>query len=347
MEQFTGQNIYLGLDIHKKSWTVKIYGDYNEFKGFSQPPNSNDLHKYLTRTFPGGNYFAAYEAGFSGFGIYHELNKLGIKTIVVNPADVPTTDKDKRSKSDKIDGRKLAKSLRAKQLTGIYIPSDETLNDRSILRYREKVVRDQTRCKNRIKSFLYFNNIKIPLEYDNARWSKSFISWLEEQSTKYWTLQLLITQIKETKELLKKLNRKLVEISKKEKYKKSVELLKSIPGIGNLSAIHILLEIENIRRFKSNDQLASFVGLIPTRHSSGEKDYVGRITPRGNKQIKKYLIEASWIAVRRDPELMAVYTRLCNRMISTKAIVRIARKILNRVKAVLETEQPYKVNYNQ
>lgn len=346
MKQFDGQKIFVGIDTHKKSWTVNVIGEYNEFKNFTQPPSSIALHSYLSKTFPGAEYYAAYEAGFCGFGIYNELNELGISTIVVNAADVPTTDKDRKQKDDPRDSKKLAKSLRAKQLTGIYVPKDETLKDRAVLRYRNKLVGDQTRLKNRIKSFLYFHNITIPREFDNANWSKAFINWLKGYSEEYWALNELINQLLQTKETLQRTNRKLIEISRKDIYRKLFELIKSIPGIGNLSAIHILLELEDIRRFRTNDQLASFVGLTPVRHSSGDKEHVGSITPRGNKQIKKYLIEASWIAVRRDPELMAVYGRLCGRMLKTKAIIRIARKLLNRIKAVLETEQPYQINYN-
>lgn len=147
MADFTGQNIYVGLDVHKKSWSVTILGSYNEFKTFTQPPSCIALENYLVKNFPGATYYAAYESGFCGFSIYNDLNSLGIKTIVVNAADVPTSDKEKRNKSDSIDSKKIALSLRVGQLEGIYVPQDETLEDRSILRYRSRLVGDQTRMK--------------------------------------------------------------------------------------------------------------------------------------------------------------------------------------------------------
>ena len=346
MSQFKDQHIYVGIDVHKKSWQVSVYGEYNEFKTFTQPPSSKSLSKFLEKTFPGANYHAAYEAGFCGFGIYRELNSLGIETIVVNAADVPTTDKEKHQKSDSMDSRKIAKSLRAKQLDSIYVPSDETLEDRSVLRYRNKLIAEQTRCKNRIKSFLYFHNITIPLKYDNPNWSNAFITWLLEKSSQYWALEMMIIKLKQVKESLKIINKKLLEISRKDTYHTRFNLIKSIPGFGDLSSIHILLELDNIKRFSNSDQLASFVGLTPSRHSSGEKERTGPMTYRGNNHIKKYLIEASWVAIRKDPEMMLAYAKLCKRMIGTKAIVRIARKLLNRIKAVLETEQPYEINFN-
>lgn len=346
MNHFKGQDIYVGIDVHKKSWQVSVYGEFNKFRTFTQPPSALVLNNYLRKTFPGASFYAAYEAGFCGFGAYRELNEYGIKTIVVNAADVPTTDKEKQQKTDIIDSNKIAKSLRAKQLRCIYVPSDESLQDRSVLHYRNKLVADQTRCKNRIKSFLHFHNIKIPIEYDNANWGKSFIDWLRNTSKQYWTLSLMIDKLLHIKQILKVVNKQLLEISRKERYHNRVSLLKTIPGIGNLSAIHILLELDDITRFSNTDQLASFVGITPSAHSSGEKDRMGNITYRGNKHLKKYLIEASWVAVRKDPELMLTFTNLSRRMIKTKAIIRIARKLLNRIKAVLDTEQPYEINFN-
>lgn len=346
MEPFTDQKIFIGIDVHKKSWSVSVFGEYNMFKTFTQPPSSLALERYLLNNFAGADFYAVYEAGFCGFSIYNDLNSLGIKTIIVNPADVPISDKEKKQKSDAVDSRKLARSLRAGELTAIYVPQDETLNDRSILRYRNKLVGDQTRCKNRIKGFLYFNGIEIPEQFDGTKWGKGFVGWLSVKAKSYWALEALIDQLLYIQEALKKVNRQLLEISKKDAYNKQFELIKSIPGLGTLSAIHVLLEIEDISRFKTNNQLASFVGLTPIRHASGESEWVGPMTPRGNKQLKKYLIEASWIVVRRDPEMMAAFGKLCKRMIKTKAIIRIARKILNRIKAVLESGQPYEINYN-
>ncbi|NQY10509.1 MAG: IS110 family transposase [Flavobacteriales bacterium] len=143
-----------------------------------------------------------------------------------------------------------------------------------------------------------------------------------------------------------KANKTLLELAKKEEHKTQFELIKSIPGFGDLSAIHILLEIGDIKRFSTNEKLLSYIGLTPSRHSSGEHERVGQVTPRGNKQIKKYLIEASWIVVRRDPIMMAAFGKLCKRMTKTNAIIRIAKKLVNIIKAVLDKGQPYEINYN-
>ena len=102
---FTGQNIYVGIDAHKKSWKQTIMVEDITYKTFSQPPDPVALYKYLKKNFPGGNYYTAYEAGFCGFWPHFQLTRLGINSIVVNPSDIPTTDKEKRQKEDKRDSR--------------------------------------------------------------------------------------------------------------------------------------------------------------------------------------------------------------------------------------------------
>lgn len=97
---FTGQDIYVGIDTHLKSWKVTIMVNKLLHKTYSQPPKAEVLHQYLSRNFPGGNYHSAYEAGFCGYWIHNKLKSLGINSIVVNAADIPTTDKERVQKED-------------------------------------------------------------------------------------------------------------------------------------------------------------------------------------------------------------------------------------------------------
>lgn len=90
---YSGQDIFVGLDTHLKNWRVSIIVNESQFKVFSQDPSSETLNNYLVKNFPNANYYSAYEASFSGFKTHRDLVNLGIKNIVVNPADIPTTDK--------------------------------------------------------------------------------------------------------------------------------------------------------------------------------------------------------------------------------------------------------------
>ena len=140
-----------------------------------------------------------------------------------------------------------------------------------------------------------------------------------------------------------KATRKINELSRSKRFQKRCKLLLSVPGVGRLTAMILLTEIGEISRFKSLDHLCSYVGLIPNIYASGESERVGEITKRGNRHLRSHLIESSWVAVRNDPALTLKYQQLCGRMKGNKAIIRITRKLLNRIRYVLINEQEYEL----
>lgn len=344
---FHGQNIYIGIDAHQKNWTVTVLTENSLLKTFSQDPDCGILHTYLQRTFPGGNYYSAYEAGFCGFSIHRNLVEYGIKNIVVNPADIPTTDKERKQKEDRRDSRKIARSLKNQELTGIHVPNKETEELRSLIRYRKTLVKEISRHKSRIKSHLYCFGITVPVSMAQAStyWSGKFTDWIKtvEQSTVYGDMVLrgTLETVKHLRDELLKINRKLRELEKVGPYCLEIRLLRSIPGIGLIVAVTLLSELDSIKRFKSLDRLCSFVGLVPRTNSSGEKDKTGRITPRSNRPLRGVIVEAAWIASRNDPALALCYLNLCKRMKPNEAIIRIAKKLLNRVRYVMKNEEEY------
>lgn len=131
---FSGQNIFVGVDVHKKSWKVCIRSEHMELRTFSQNPSATELSQHLRNNYPSANYKVVYEAGFCGFNHYREFIREGINCIVVHPADVPTTDKEKQRKSDTVDCRKLGKTLSEGSLVGIFVPGIEQQDDRGIIR---------------------------------------------------------------------------------------------------------------------------------------------------------------------------------------------------------------------
>ncbi len=120
-----------------------------------------------------------------------------------------------------------------------------------------------------------------------------------------------------------------------------MELITSVPGVGLITGILFLAEIENIKRFENSDKFAGLVGIVPNCSSSGETENVGEITTRGHSYLRKYLIESAWVAARIDPALSLAYHNYCKRMEPNKAIIRIARKLLNRIYSVLKHEKMY------
>ena len=342
---FSGQAIYLGLDVHKKSWSVSIFTQHGEYKTFSQPPEAEALIQYLQRHFPGAQYYSVYEAGYCGFWIHDQLRERGIENIVVNPADIPTQDKERRNKRDRIDCRKLARGLRVGDIKGIYTPARWRLEDRSLIRTRLSMGRKQARCKNQIKSMLLFYGVSIPEQREMGHWSRRFIRWIEEirmeRSSGDVALKLHLEELCHLRQIIAKLNRSILVLARTEEYRLWISLLKTIPGISTLTAMIVLTELYEISRFRSLDQLCSYVGLIPDTQSSGEKEHVGGITQRHHSSLRWLLIEASWIAVRKDPVMMEAFNEYCKRMRKTKAIIKIARKLLNRIRYVLKNQAEY------
>lgn len=345
---FTGQNIYAGIDTHKKSWTVSIYTDELYHKTFTQPPKAETLYRYLAKHFPNGTFYSVYEAGYCGFWIHEQLQTLGINSIVVNPADVPTTDKEKKHKIDPVDSNKLARQLRNGDLEAIYIHDRDIQEDRSLTRMRRTLVKEITRYKNRIKANLSYFGIEIPEHFNKNQsyWSKRFINWLSElkfnRESGTRSLRLLVEHIKILRKDLLELTREIRKLSMQEYYAERVKLLLGIHGIGIITAMTILTEIDDIHRFDNLDKLVSYVGLTPTSHSSGDNDIHGEMINRGNKFLRSTIIESAWVAARTDPVLHMDFICYCRRMKRNNAIIRIARKLLSRVCFVLKNKVIYK-----
>ena len=344
---FQGQDIFIGIDVHLKNWRVTIMTEHLFHKTFSQDPNAKTLADYLRRNFPGGTYYSAYEAGFCGFSVHRSLEAEGIQNIVVNPADIPTTDKDRKQKEDNRDSRKIAKSLRNGELVALHVPNQDLEELRGLVRYRKTLVKDISRNKARIKSFLHLHGVRIPYDLSSAsqHWSANFTSWLTEVrlSTDHGHLMLgsIVGTVTHLRKELLAVNRQLRSISTSSCYQGQVGLLRSIPGIGLVVSMTLVSELGDINRFKSLDKLCSYIGLIPTTASSGESDRTGNITPRSNKPLRSVLIESAWVASRNDPALSLAYNELCKRMKPNRAIIKIAKKLLNRIRYVLKNGQAY------
>jgi len=341
---FTGKQLFIGLDVHKRSWSVTIIVQGIEHRTFTQPPDPRALVKYLQRMFPGGSYYSAYEAGFCGYGIHRELNSLGISNIVINAADIPTSQKDKLQKHDPVDSRKIARSLEKGSLRGIHVFDRELEELRSLNRTRFYLMRDLRRSKGRIKSFLMYYGVQVPPEYDNNQWTLKFISWLKEVEMNTLAGQEafsnLISSYEHHRQQLLILSR-LVRLRISQYDKELYSLLKTISGIGPLTASALITEIGDINRFNHINHLASYVGLIPRIRESGETTYTGGITFRCNTFLRTLLIESSWQAIRVDPALMQYYHQHVINSKGHKVIIKVARKLLNRIRYVMRTRQNY------
>lgn len=351
INSWQGQKLSIGLDVHKKSWKVTIMGPSYEHKTFSQDPDPEKLAAYLHKNFPGGEYYSVYEAGFSGYWASKQLKAYGINNIIVNAADVPTKHKERDNKNDIIDSRKLARSLQSQDIHGIYEPSEYCLSVRQVLRQRAQIVKELVREKNRMKSFFAFIGKSIPLNFSQAetrQWSRRYIRWMEgldfEDIGNKIAMDSKIRIVQTLRKELLEINRQIRKLSQELYYKQDVESLISIPGIGLITAMLFLTELDRITRFETFNQLNKYVGFLPSIKGSGERELTGRLTIRGQNRIKEKLIESSWVLIGKDPAMMLKFEQLTKRMEKNKAIIRIARKLLSRVRHILITKEPYGIN---
>lgn len=343
---FQGQIFFIGLDVHKKNWSVTIRTQNIHIKTLSMNPSPTELNQHLQKNYPGGTYHSVYEAGFCGFWIHRELESLGIHNIVIHPGDVPTTEKEKRTKTDPVDSAKLARELSSGSLEAIYVPDRFHDSFRSLVRLRHKLVRQQSRIKNRIKSYLYYLGIQWPIDMDTSNWPNRFLTWLENISFEHQPskdyMTFCLQDLAYTQQQIQRIQDQIEKYIQQEPLNSIIKKqLMSVPGVGFTTAVTLYAELIDIYRFPSFDKLAAFVGFVPNTHSSGEKEKTTGITHRQNRYLRHYLIEAAWIAIKKDPALLLAFGQLKKHMTSQEAIVRIGKKLLNRIRHVWKNKQSY------
>lgn len=344
-KDFQNQVFFIGLDVHKKSWKVTIKSLRMELKTFTMNPSAKDLYNYMRKNYPGGKYYTCYEAGFCGFSVHRELEKNGFESIVVSPAAIPTTGKERTNKSDVRDSRKIARELEQGSLEPIYIPSVLNQELRSFNRLRGQLVKKQTRIKNQIKGYLNFYGHKLPENYEMKHWSRRFLETLRELKFEYAVgkeqLNIYLDELLNIRKELLRVTKGLRTYCKEYNIEPTVILLMTVPGIGFITAVTLATEIIDIKRFSCFDNLAAYVGLVPSTSSTADKEKVLGIRKQHNEFLRPLLIESAWVAVKKDPAMTLAFAKLTVRMKKQEAIIRIAKKLLSRINYVLKNKKPY------
>lgn len=338
---FEGKTIYCGLDVHKSNWKIHPRMDREDLGGFSQNPDAKLLSQYFKKNYPGAEVKAVYEAGFSGFGIQRSLTDLGIECIVVNAADVPSSDKERKRKDDKVDARKLSRELADGSLKAIYIPDIQMEHVRVLVRQRYRFVQDQTRCKNRIRHMLMCNGIDLEIK---QRWSAKYVKELEKiecPAALRTALNLAIGEYKQIRTLVKEATLAIKKTAEQSPFVQTQKYIQSIDGISLINGMVIQTEIQNMERFKTLDSLCDYAGFVPDISSSDDRMVIKGITLRCNEFLRKALIESSWILIRKDPAMLMKYNEYRKRMNKNKAIIRIGKHLLSRIRYVWINQKEY------
>ena len=288
---------WIGIDDHADSWTIAhLEGSEGKFeKEFALVPGDAGYRKLMSYAKSlEGEVRIVYEAGPCGYELYRRLTKAGLHCQVAAPSLTPRKPGE-RVKTNRRDAKKLARYLRSGDLTLITVPDQERESLRDLVRARGAVQKDLVSIRNQIS--------KLVLRYghryrEGQAWTTRFWVWLrkvqlEGEYSQTVLAEMIITH-EQRIEQLKRYDSLVEEASRKPEYAAYVGALKVLRGIGTLSAMTILSELGDLRRFSSAGQLMAATGLVPSEYSTGDKTTRFSITKTGNAHVRHILVEAAW-----------------------------------------------------
>lgn len=320
--------VYIGLDVHQKQSFYCALSREGEKLGHEKIPTERaSLERLVGHYAAEGPVMVALEAGGSSWWVTHVLRASGAAVHVVNTHELKLIAHSKR-KTDKYDSKVLADLLRCAALPEpVYQPSAWAMQLRCQMKVRKWLVRQHAQAIVRAKSLMRHLGVSV-----TARMFHSARSWEEVLAMMpgyegllrpmYEVWQLTGQQIKSAEAVVREM---LPESDPR------MELLRSIPGIGLVTAWTLIAVVEDIRRFQRADQLVSYAGLVPAERSSGDRCQTGSITKRGRSELRDVLIQAAWSALRtpdaRAGHLKTFFYRIMHRRCSQVAIVALAKKL--------------------
>jgi transposase len=293
-----GTGVAVGLDVHKASIRLAaVRGD--ELLEERTLPYDPVAVERAVRRWPGAR--VCYEAGPTGFGLYRRLVATGVDCVVVAPGSVPSTPGE-RVKTDKRDARKLARLHAGRLLEAIWVPDPELEALRDLVRAREDARLDRMRDRHRTSKFVLRHDRRMPAK----SWGVARRKWLGDQRFEHPAQQQAFQAYVHALDLVdarvQVLERQIDALAVEGPWSPLVARLRCLRGVDTLTAVGLVCEIGDFDRFRTAEEFMSFVGLVPSEHSSGEKRRPGSITKVGNSHVRRLLIEAAWHA-RRQPRV--------------------------------------------
>jgi transposase len=353
---------YIGLDVHRASISVATADADQPPTSYGTIPNDAGAVRKLMQRLGGAEVqlHVAYEAGPTGYVLYRQLHSLGIPCVVVAPALVPVRSGDK-VKTDRRDALKLARLLRTGDLTPVWVPDQEHEALRNLVRARADAKVDELRAKHRLSKFLLRQGAQPPAGVGN--WTKRYVQWLQQLEFEHLADRLVcadyLAEVSAASERVKRLQAALKQCAQTTRQKTLIDALQAFRGIGFLSAVSIVAEAGDLRRFPTAAQFMAYTGAVPREASSGTRQHRGRITKTGNRALRHMLGEAAHharhapslsdelkrrqkhvpravidLTWRAQLRLHARYRHLCARLGPPKAIMAVARELAGFVWAV-------------
>lgn len=287
---------YVGIDAHKKDLFVALVRGSEPtpvtWQLANEPRAVRRLVRKLERQAP-GPVRVFYEAGPCGYALQRQVTTARVHCDVVAPALIPRKPGE-RVKTNRRDARKLADLGRAGLLTPVHPPTPEDEAVRDLARGRDDAREDLQRCRHRLGKLL----LRRGLHYAGRNWTRAHRHWIDSLAWPHAAERAVVDDyllaIDHTEARLRELDARLAEIAERAPYREPVGWLRCFRGIDTLTAMLILAELHDFRRFASAPALMAYLGLVPGEDSSGEKHRRGRITRTGNALVRRLLVEVAW-----------------------------------------------------
>jgi transposase len=287
---------YVGIDAHKKDLFVAMLTGHEKTPVAWTVPNEPNAVKRLVRKLEreaAGSVRCCYEAGPCGYALQRRMTTARVSCQVIAPALIPRKPGD-RIKTNRRDARKLAELLRAGLLTEVHPPTPEEEAVRDLCRARDDAREDLQRARHRLGKLL----LRRGLHFSGRNWTRGHRQWIASLAWAQPAERVVVDDyqlaIDHLESRLSELDARLREIAASAPYREPVAWLRCFRGIDTLTAIMIVAELHDFRRFQSARALMAYVGLVPGEDSSGEKHRRGRITRTGNALVRRLLVEVAW-----------------------------------------------------
>lgn len=315
---------FVGLDVHADTIAVAVAEVGGEVRSLGKIPNRlESVRKLVKQLGPVSKVKACYEAGPTGYVLYWQLTQMGVACDVIAPSLVPTKAGD-RVKTDRRDAEKLARCLRAGELTAVWVPDEAHEALRDLVRAREAAKKDQLKARHRLGKFLLRHG-KRP-EGIKA-WTKQYLQWI--QSTVHFTQPALeatlmdyLDEVEHCAARIAKLEKAIDEAVEQApaEIRAVIEALQALRGIAQTTAATIVSELGSLSRFENPRQLMGYSGLVAREHSSGNKVQRGGITKTGNGHLRRVVMESAWAYQHRPNVIGNLLRRQKHLKLSEEAI---------------------------
>jgi len=333
--------LYVGIDVHKRSYHVALYLNDAPALDFVMPAAKEQLSKKLKNASSAIKQ-VAYETGPTGYGLARHLRKNDLPVTVAATSRILRSSGD--DKTDKLDSRKLAEYAAKGLLRPVSIPSLKQESDRQLYRMRHRQVRNLSRVKTQIKSFLLMHGIDEPVGL--SKWSRKGVDQLRTmklRETLRLSLDELLGDLDYYSSRVKALDKSLTEYLDKGLLARQIAILRTHPGVGVVVSCQFAVELFHFRNFSSTREVFKYLGLSPKIHQSGERSVSRPINKVSNARLRSNLVQAAWQWIRVDIEAKKTYLRLLNNCggLKQKAIIAMARKLSGHLWTMLVNDQPY------